>query len=349
LLILFVSSFFLSHCGSGERKGEGRNGPDLLAFYYPWYGNPSVSGRWIHWNASGHNPDKKIDGLPDIASPFHPFLGPYDSADTAVIEQHLRWAEYAGIDAFIVSWWGRGDLTDRNLEKLFNIDERSGGKIRLTLYYEGNFTSPATIEDDLDYICGKYVGRNLFYRYGGRPVMFLYGRAIFPAFWDLASFSRWRHRFYIDWLDLIVMAKEKCNLLLVADVMTPRFSSAMEQVVRMGFEAVHVYNPALEFYSNFDPPSHYAEMADFAHSYNLLFGLTVIPGYDDGKLGRTFTFELPRNNGLFFSMLIEEARKFNPDWIIITSFNEWHEGTQIEPAIEYGNKYLKLVRGYLGR
>ena len=27
------------------------------------------------------------------------------------------------------------------------------------------------------------------------------------------------------------------------------------------------------------------------------------------------------------------AAELNPDYIAITSFNEWHEGTQIEPAI----------------
>ena len=31
----------------------------------------------------------------------------------------------------------------------------------------------------------------------------------------------------------------------------------------------------------------------------------------------------------------EEALKIHPEYISVTSFNEWHEGTQIEPAIPF--------------
>jgi len=43
---------------------------------------------------------------------------------------------------------------------------------------------------------------------------------------------------------------------------------------------------------------------------------------------------------------MEEAIKAKPDWVLITSWNEWHEGSEIEPSLEYGDKYLSLTQEY---
>ncbi|MCA9439727.1 MAG: alpha-mannosidase, partial [Candidatus Omnitrophica bacterium] len=52
--------------------------------------------------------------------------------------------------------------------------------------------------------------------------------------------------------------------------------------------------------------------------------------------------------------MFESAIEARPDFISVTSFNEWHEGTQIEPAVpaKYGERqyrdYLPLKPdGYL--
>jgi len=37
------------------------------------------------------------------------------------------------------------------------------------------------------------------------------------------------------------------------------------------------------------------------------------------------------------------AIKADPDWVLITSWNEWHEGSEIEPSWEDGDAYLKLI------
>jgi len=48
---------------------------EVLAFFYGWYGNPQVSGHWVHW--------KDVDEAnKTIASTTHySQLGPYDSHD----------------------------------------------------------------------------------------------------------------------------------------------------------------------------------------------------------------------------------------------------------------------------
>ena len=45
----------------------------------------------------------------DIAATSVPELGPYDSGNPRVLEQHARWIAESGAGAINVSWWGRGD------------------------------------------------------------------------------------------------------------------------------------------------------------------------------------------------------------------------------------------------
>jgi hypothetical protein len=67
--------------------------------------------------------------------------------------------------------------------------------------------------------------------------------------------------------------------------------------------------------------------------------LTVIPGYDDTKI-REPGLAVPRHDGRSYRVQWEEAIAADPHWILITSFNEWHEGSEIEPSREHGRAYL---------
>ena len=77
---------------------------DVHAFYYAWYGSPAYDpdrAGWVHWNhpflehwdrgvaarwpKGTHDPQRS-----DIGSDFFPELGPYASADTAVLRAHVR-------------------------------------------------------------------------------------------------------------------------------------------------------------------------------------------------------------------------------------------------------------------
>ena len=69
--------------------------------------------------------------------------------------------------------------------------------------------------------------------------------------------------------------------------------------------------------------------------------------YDDTKVpGRKFTYVVKRNNGATYRTSWAAATASNPEWITITTFNEWFEGAMIEPGVHYGNQYLDLTKQF---
>jgi hypothetical protein len=47
-----------------------------------------------------------------------------------------------------------------------------------------------------------------------------------------------------------------------------------------------------------------------------------------------------RWGGLTYRALWQEEIAAAPDYVLITSWNEWHEGSEIEPSVEYGARIL---------
>ncbi len=119
-------------------------GPDsrplILAHYVPWYEGPPLSPRWgWHWTMNAYDPNRRIAGQPEIASHYHPLIGPYDSGDAEVLEYHALLMRLAGIDGIIVDWYGREDFLDyaaihRNAARLEELAGRVG--LKFAVCYE---------------------------------------------------------------------------------------------------------------------------------------------------------------------------------------------------------------------
>ncbi len=80
----------------------------------PWYVAKPYSPGWgWHWTMNRYNPDQTNSAARrEIASNYYPQIGPYDSADPIVLEYHVLLMKLAGIDGIIADWYGMDDFND---------------------------------------------------------------------------------------------------------------------------------------------------------------------------------------------------------------------------------------------
>jgi glycoprotein endo-alpha-1,2-mannosidase len=301
----------------------------VMAFYYPWYGvpnGPGGAGRTVHWG--------RIDAVnKDIqASTHYPQLGAYDSHDPKVIDQHCRWAKEAGIDTFIVSWWGHNDYTDRAMEKILDGCRRYG--LNACIYYETvpRPQTPQSAADDIIKVLKEYGDHAAYLKVNGKPVVFVYGRAL-------------QQLGLTDWLKAIKMINVgyKQGVTAIGD----QFSFGSARV----FDGVHTYNTAGNL-RGMNPAEArkwaaetYKSWVQLADQAGKISTITVIPGYDDTKI-RKPGLAVERYDGELYRAQWDEAIKADPHWILITSFNEWHEGSEIEPSLEFKKLYIDITAEY---
>ena len=291
-----------------------------LAFYYPWYGNPEYSNRYIHWeNVNLHN--TRIGN-----SPNYPVLGPYDSKAKSVIHTHCKQAQSCGIHGFIVSWWGQQTNENEVIPPLLKIAHQYG--IKICLYYEQikgekkNYVYQ--LNNDLDYIINNYTSHPAYLHYTGKPMLFVYRRPI-----QQIGVSIWST--YKDFY-------------LVGDKIThPRAKS---------FSAIHHYNP-ISYILSCKTMSDIkktlvkamANTIRLQNTYGLPRILSVAKGYDD-RTERQPGSVVDSRKGKLYKLMWDTALKYKPDIVLITSWNEWHEKTEIEPSLEEGELYLDITRSY---
>jgi len=298
----------------------------VLAFYYPWYGNPEVeggSGQWAHWS------DVDEENHQIGSSTHYPTLGPYDSHDPRLIAQHCAWARQAGVDGLIVSWWGKGHFTDRAMRPILDACRQAG--LEATIYYESvpHPTTAQAAADDVVDTLNRYANHPAWLRVDRKPVVFVYGRAVGQIGLN-------------GWLDAAVRVNRQYpgGAVLMGD----QLSRSAARV----FDGIHTYNTAGQLRDK-EPPqvsewaaARYPGWVEAADAFRRISTITVIPGYDDTKI-REPGLCVERFDGASYRRQWEEAIRADPHWVLITSWNEWHEGSEIEPSFEDGDKYLKLT------
>ncbi|CAG9530207.1 unnamed protein product [Cercopithifilaria johnstoni] len=333
-------------------------------FYYPWYGNPEFDyGKYYHWNhrfiphwdssISTQYPTGFHVPPMDIGSSFYPFLGPYSSRNPAVIEQHMKWMSSAGIDVVIVSWFPprladeQGHPWDDLIPILLDIVAKY--RMKLSFHMEPyKHRNGESLRSDIEYIINNYGNHSALYRmkrpksrkmtngkssrHGDQlPLLYFYDSYLVPSDeWKKLTepsgkFTVRGNKYDVLFIGLLVKSEDR-HLLLAA-----------------GFDGIYTYFIAKGF-SYGSTPSSWPSLSAFCRKNDLIFIPSVGPGYDDRRVRPWNAANYrDRMNGKYYADMFEMAHIAKANIIAITSFNEWHEGTQIEPAIPFTDNNTGFV------
>lgn len=296
----------------------------VAAFYYPWYGTPKFDNAWIHWNQDSHVPPR------DIASDYYPVLGPYSSNDPAVVAQHMAWLRQAGIGVIIVSWWGQASREERPVSLILQTAERYGIKVAFHIEPYHGRTADGLVNDI------KYV----YQQYGNYPAFFR-SNATSPY-----SPGNTAKGMFFVWC---IKYAGTCGTGQKVDAVY--WQQAMDQIHALPQGTLVIANSTDGSWvsgGHFDglynyTSLHYHQDGGFGWARTLppgaLYVPSVIPGFSAKRVGYAADTYVPRDNGKTYADQWTAALGVgvHPEMVTITSFNEWHEGSFIEPIATGAN------------
>lgn len=301
----------------------------IQAFYYPWYRYSPDPYDWKHWNES-----RPIDGSPnyfpphDLASPFYPKLGAYSSDDKDTIDTHMKWMKEAGIGVVIVSWWGRDTFEDKRVWDILNAADDKEMKVAFYVepqdvgYVHKSLTqpnrtvgsrTPFQVQRDVMYLIDKYGCHRAVHRKDGRPVFLFFAARQYMS----GKQDEWKQA----WDEL--HSNPQYNPIVIA-----HDYKLANRIIAGGWDGGHVYGCCKL------NAKYWKLLAQQYEIAGKIFYFTVCPGYDKSRKSPSDEPVIDRENGRLYEKLWQTAieSKRPSSVVVITTFNEWHEGTAIEPA-----------------
>lgn len=263
----------------------------------------------------------------------------------------MQWFRQANIGLLVTSWWGPNLLEDRNTKDVL-MQHKDLGNLQIALHYEtvgrlilGRENGTVVALNDIEYMCEHYFDHPNYYKIDGRPVVFIYVSRFLAEVGTLEE-------------TLLTMRSSagKCghNIYLIGDQVYASAPNVDEPHVPFWyFDAVTNY----DVYGSAGRPQGYAgtesvdqyyeqqaQWRDFAREENCHYIPAVSPGYNDRAvrmemdhpaLSRRVT--AGSGEGSLFHYQLKQAKQLVDrkvdNMILVNSFNEWHEDTQIEPVV----------------
>ena len=302
--------------------------PLLLAHYMAWFSAPPHSQNYgWHWTMNAFDPTEIADGQRRIASHYYPTIGPYDSGDAAVVEAQLQTMKEAGIDGVIVDWYGRTDhfdyaLIHRNCELVLQTAARL--KMKFAICYEDQ-TIPILVAggkikaedraahaiEELRWLETNWFANSAYLRWNGKPVWLSFGNA------GLSD---------VEW-ETVLAARQMPSIYLSEHHKRAGAEGAFDwPIPDQGLQAVESFA---------------------ARSQNWPVAMPVVfPRFHDiygaAKVQNSYPI-IPDDSGRTFEVTLKMALQSGAPFAQIATWNDWGEGTQIEPSREFGRRDLETI------
>jgi hypothetical protein len=292
----------------------------------PWDTAKPYSPNWgWHWTMGTFDPANDHGTL---ASHYHPIIGPYDSGDPDVLEYHALLMKLAGIDGVVIDWYGTVDYLDYGLNHRHCasfVEQAARVGLEFAVCYEDQ-TIPRLVtagrldaserlqhaRKEFSWLREHWVVTPAYVKLGGRPVLLSFGHdGLSDAEWDeLAG------RPPVTFVYLSEHERRK-SAAGAFDWPSPRVGK----------------NAQDEFY---EKAAHWSlgMAVAFPRFHDIYEQARVHPSWGN----------IDDNDGKTFALTLETALRSGLPLVQITTWNDWGEGTMIEPSTEFGYRDLEVVQ-----
>ena len=301
--------------------------PTLVGIdYFAWYGKGAGSA---HWN----------DNLAYGVVRQKPLLGYYSSDSGEVIREHLRILQAAGVDYIAVNIHvqetGVREYELAVAERLAQIIEEDGSPLRICAQICPYVTSLDVFGAAIADICDRLANRPAYFVWRGSPVAFVF----------------WTGNFDGEAAAAQAIRRQMQDFLLIASSLR-LYDQSGETTKTFGlFDGWSLFSP-LETVVG---PDRWQDLASVYREYKAgnqaIRVFTCSPGYDDRDLqdpARSGNRQrlIEREEGEVFRTMLSMAAQLDPPphFVKISTFNEFHENSHIEPTLEIGTRYMEILQ-----
>jgi len=316
----------------------------LLVHYMPWYVARPYSGSWgWHWTMNHYNPDAVTSGKRQLASWYYPLIGPYDSLDPALLEYHVLLMKLAGIDGVAVNWYGPDNFNDyaiinQRTLALLNYTRKAG--LKFCLCYEdqaikheidaGYIAAAAAIshaQQTILYAQSNFFTDATYLRLSNAPVFLNFGPQHFKN--------------NVDWLTILsVLNATNQPAFFTEDHRLAAGRGAFNwPPMWMSGGGTNTLAPGQlqDYLDSFGQkaaswPAYISSAFPRFHDIYAQAGVGPSYGYLDDANGATMTNTMLR------------ALTNNSAFVHLVTWNDFGEGTAIEPTLEYGYRDLGTIQ-----